>query len=121
MKLINELYDIIGKDGGDGQLTYQVKFRPDCFIYQSHFPGNPITPGVCLIQIATEILESEYHHTYDLRLVKIIKFKKIVKPDEELSFVFTDMTDDNDLFKVNVCVENEEAQFAKMSLQFKVL
>ena len=32
MKLINELYDIIGKDGGDGQLTYQVKFRPDCFI-----------------------------------------------------------------------------------------
>jgi hypothetical protein len=31
------------------------------------------------------------------------------------------MTDDNDLFKVNVCVENEEAQFAKMSLQFKVL
>ena len=107
MKLINELYDIIGKDGGDGQLTYQVKFRPDCFIYQSHFPGNPITPGVCLIQIATEILESEYHHTYDLRLVKSIKFKN--------------MTDDNDLFKVNVCVENEEAQFAKMSLQFKVL
>lgn len=121
MKLINELYEIIGKNSGDGPLTYKVRFRPDCLIYQSHFPGNPITPGVCLIQISSEILESEYHHTYDLSLVKNIKFKKIVKPDETLSFVFTDMTDDQDLFKVNVSVENEEAQFAKMSLQFKVL
>lgn len=120
MKLLNNLYEIIGKDASEGAFTYEVKFNPDCFIYQSHFPGNPITPGVCLIQITSEMLELEYHHTYELSLLKSIKFKKVVKPDETLSFVFTDMVQDNDLFKVNVSVENEEAQFAKMSLLFKI-
>ena len=121
MKLINELCEIVGKNSGDGQLTYQVRFSPDCFIYQSHFPGNPITPGVCLIQISSEILESEYHHTYELSLLKNIKFKKIVRPGETVSFVVTDMAYVDDLFKVNVSVENEEAQYTKMSLLFKVL
>ena len=120
MKLLNALYEIIGKTSNDGIFTCQVKFNPDCFIYQSHFPGNPITPGVCLVQMALEILASEYHHTYDLRLLKSIKFKKIVKPDEVLSFVFTDMAHDDDLFKVNVSVENEEAQYAKMALCLEV-
>lgn len=119
MKLLNELYDIIGKNSGDGVLTYQVKFNPDCLIYQSHFPGNPITPGVCLIQMASEILELEYHHTYDLSLLKSIKFKKTVRPGEVMSFIFTDMAQDDDLFKVNVSVENEEAQYAKMALSFR--
>lgn len=121
MKLLNELFEIIGKDSVDGALTYQVKFNPDCLIYQSHFPGNPITPGVCLIQMASEILELEYHHTYDLSLLKSIKFKKIVRPGEVMSFIFTDMAQDDDLFKVNVSVENEEAQYTKMSLLFKVV
>ena len=66
MRLLNNLYKVLCADSKDGRLTFKVKLDPDCFIYQTHFPGNPITPGVCLIQITSELLELEYHNIYDL-------------------------------------------------------
>jgi 3-hydroxyacyl-[acyl-carrier-protein] dehydratase len=31
-------------------ITASYRFREDAFFYQGHFPGNPITPGVILIE-----------------------------------------------------------------------
>ena len=34
-----------------------VRLLPESPVYQGHFPGYPITPGVCLVQIALELIE----------------------------------------------------------------
>ncbi len=31
------------------------RFREDAFFYRGHFPGNPITPGVILIETMAQI------------------------------------------------------------------
>lgn len=31
------------------------RYRPDAFFYQGHFPGNPITPGVILLETMAQI------------------------------------------------------------------
>jgi 3-hydroxyacyl-[acyl-carrier-protein] dehydratase len=46
------LYEIITVDA-DGAT---VRLLPDSPIYQGHFPGYPITPGVCLVEIAVELM-----------------------------------------------------------------
>lgn len=34
----------------DDHIVASYRFRPDEFFYRGHFPGNPITPGVILIE-----------------------------------------------------------------------
>ena len=60
-----------------------VRLLPESPVYQGHFPGYPITPGVCLVEIALELMGK-------VRLVgaKNIKFTSPIIPTEwtELRF-----------------------------------
>ena len=61
-----------------------VRLLPESPVYQGHFPGYPITPGVCLVEIALELIAAM------VRLVgaKNIKFTSPIIPTEgtELRF-----------------------------------
>ncbi|MBO5250459.1 MAG: beta-hydroxyacyl-ACP dehydratase [Bacteroidaceae bacterium] len=41
----------------DGATLFQISLRPDCQVYQGHFPGEPVSPGVCNIQMVKECAE----------------------------------------------------------------
>ena len=51
MILQNELYTIV--ETGDN--VARIRLLPECAIYQGHFPGNPVTPGVCQVGIVEEL------------------------------------------------------------------
>ena len=46
------LYEIVQAD----DLGATVRLLPESAVYAGHFPGYPITPGVCLVQIALELI-----------------------------------------------------------------
>lgn len=35
---------------------FTIKLNPDHPVYKGHFPGNPVTPGVCQIAIIQELV-----------------------------------------------------------------
>ena len=90
------LYETIAVDA-DGAT---VRLLPESPVYQGHFPGYPITPGVCLVEIALELIaamadqvghdERKVGHDEKVRLVgaKNIKFTSPIIPTEgtELRF-----------------------------------
>ena len=84
------LYELVQAD----DLGATVRLLPDSAVYAGHFPGYPITPGVCLVQIALELIEEMAgqagHDDKKGRLVaaKNIKFTSPVFPAEgsELRF-----------------------------------
>ena len=118
MKLINDFFEVIALTPSEGELRWKVKFNPEHFIYKAHFPGNPVTPGVCLVQMAAEILGEQYHKQFMLSQLKNIKFKKIVEPGDEPTFVFTKLVFDETQLSVQVSIEDEETQYVKMSLLY---
>ena len=71
-----------------------VRLLPESPVYQGHFPGYPITPGVCLVEIALELIaamtDQVGHDEREVRLVgaKNIKFTSPIIPTEgtELRF-----------------------------------
>ena len=59
MILLNDFFQIVesGVDPKSGQLIFKVRLNASHVIYKAHFPGMPITPGVCIIQMVTECLQ----------------------------------------------------------------
>lgn len=121
MKLIDNFFHILDAHATDDSYVCKVKLNAAHPIYRVHFPENPITPGVCLLQIATELLEQKYGKKLLLSKAKSIKFKKIIGPDEEPTFIFTKIVLADQLLSVNINVEDDETQSAIMSLQYTVL
>ena len=107
MRLINDLFEVVSTKQGEDNYQCQVKF--------------PVTPGVCLMQIGEEILEEKYGKQLQLNVVKTIRFKKIVGPNDTPVYTFTKEVLDQDVLTVDITVSDEADEAVKMSLQYKVL
>ena len=118
MKLINDFFEIVSKESAEDTLRCKVRLNPEHYIYKAHFPGNPVTPGVCLVQMAAEILGEHYQKHFLLSQLKNIKFKKIVQPEDQPTFVFTKLVFDDHQLSAQVSIEDDETQYVKMSLQY---
>ena len=54
MYLRDNYYRIKNIQRDDRDCIVAVKILPDCNIFNGHFPGNPICPGACSIEIIRE-------------------------------------------------------------------
>ena len=70
------LYELVQAD----DLGATVRLLPESAVYRGHFPGYPITPGVCIVQIALELVGQAGHS--GLVAAKNIKFTSPVFPEE---------------------------------------
>ena len=41
----------------ENNFKVQIELNPNHQVFEGHFPNNPITPGVCMMQIIKEITE----------------------------------------------------------------
>ncbi len=122
MTLRNNLYRILSTDPGTG--SFRIRLMPDHRIYKAHFPGKPITPGVCIIQIASELLGILMPGTRSLSTVANAKFLSIINPleTEEITFTFKKISEeDNGTLKVSAIVSDKDTVFTKLSLKYKKL
>jgi len=66
----------------DALLKTNIALNPAHDIFKGHFPGNPVVPGVCMMQMIKEVLED--HLDKKLQLVKAdnIKFLSFINPNQ---------------------------------------
>jgi len=99
MELKNNLYTIKRKQvvmASDGGVVcknfisgfYELELNPSCFIYQAHFPDEPITPGVCIMKMGKEVLENALEKPLQVASVKNIKFLSVISPREVNSITY---------------------------------
>lgn len=55
MQLRDHLYHITAREQQDDKAIYHIALQADHVIYKAHFPGQPITPGVVILQMAAEL------------------------------------------------------------------
>ncbi len=120
MKLRDNLYHIISSHLLEDKMEYVLGLNPSHFVYQAHFPGNPVTPGVYIIQIVKEL--SMEHLQCDLLLRKIskVRFLHVVHPVEnnQINLTLTVSPDENG-YKAVATVYNQERTFTQLSLIFE--
>lgn len=54
MLLRGRYYKIDGWNTEEGETTFRITLLPDCDVYRGHFPGKPVCPGVCNVQVVKE-------------------------------------------------------------------
>ena len=86
MKLLNSLYSIVSESVTESGRDYNIVLDAEHFIYKAHFPGEPITPGVCIMQIAVELLSLHCGKPLAIDTVKNIKFLDFFSGLEILKF-----------------------------------
>ena len=55
--LIENYYKINNFFAEGGKAVFQISLLADCNVYKGHFPGEPVSPGVCNIQMIKECAE----------------------------------------------------------------
>lgn len=118
MRLKDSLYKVTDSRLTEGGAEYDIRLNPEHFIYAAHFPGEPITPGVCIMQTGVELLSNFVGAELELRSVKSIKFLKIISPDDvtELTWHIGKVQDGGGEVKAQFIVTSGEDVYAKLSL-----
>ncbi|MEL7160095.1 MAG: hypothetical protein AAFN92_05000 [Bacteroidota bacterium] len=60
MHFTNSLFSILGQQVSPAGGKFSLRLRADHPIYRGHFPDNPITPGVCSLEIIREIVAMHF-------------------------------------------------------------
>ncbi|MDR1673592.1 MAG: hypothetical protein LBS09_09075 [Bacteroidales bacterium] len=123
MKLLDDFYKIEDQSGDESAFNYSVVFNKDHFIYRAHFPGNPVTPGVCIIQMCRELME---HHTgtqLSISKMSVAKFLSVINPAENnaVQASFSKISHTEEGYKFSVLVHDADKQFAKIAMETLIL
>lgn len=119
--LNNDLYHIVNVENEDGNTIFTIGLNADSRIYAAHFPGNPITPGVCLIQTGLELTEQMVRKSLEVAEVKNVKFTNILSPSKhnEVEYVFKLVEAYEEGWKVRVDVREGNTVFTSISMTCK--
>jgi len=117
MILKDNFYTIQTQTISDGKAEFRVKLNVGNFVYQAHFPNNPITPGVCLIQMAVELFGFLKDESFNIKTLKNVKFTAPINPLEfpEVGFVL-EFAEKESFWQLKVLIKEKETIFAKMSV-----
>jgi 3-hydroxyacyl-[acyl-carrier-protein] dehydratase len=82
-KFLNDLYVIkeIREDTGGNRFIVQIELNASHAIFDGHFPGNPVLPGACTVQIIKELLEHQLKRNLLLRKAGTIKYLSFINPE----------------------------------------
>ena len=122
MRLKDDFYNIVSLETFDNGLKCKVCLNPRHQIYQAHFPGTPITPGVCLLQMVTEILKLHLGQDLELKSAIDIRFRQTVTPDIQPFLIIKGLSSqDNEHMNISVSIEDNDIQLARMTLVYRIL
>lgn len=77
---MKEYYSIISRtlDGLTG--LFKVRMNPDCEVYQGHFPGIPVSPGVCNIRMMLDCAGQIVQSPIRVRKINRCRFTTLLSP-----------------------------------------
>ena len=105
-----------------GKLTGTIQFNTTHSIFEGHFPGQPVVPGVCMMQMVKEILREELGISARLEAADHVKFLTVIDPKEtgsvHLELSYSDI--ENGKVKVSATLLNSDTIYFKMRGTFFV-
>jgi 3-hydroxyacyl-[acyl-carrier-protein] dehydratase len=78
--LKDSLFKITLSDHQEGIINATLDLNENNEIFIGHFPGEPVLPGACMLQMVKEVLESTLSMSLRLKKADQIKFLGLIDP-----------------------------------------
>ena len=122
--VLKNFYKVLSEEKTtDSKYSITILVNEKHEIFKGHFPGNPIMPGVCMIQIIKELTEKITESTLMIQTLANVKFMALINPENNpelrLELDIT-MTEDH-LVKVKNTTYFNETVALKLSNVYKKL
>ncbi|MCG2610953.1 3-hydroxyacyl-ACP dehydratase [Flavobacterium sp. SM15] len=80
--LLKDFYQVEQLEKTDeGKFKATVVLNKQHAIFKGHFPGNPVTPGVCMMQIIKELTQEILGSSLIMTQSSNVKFMALINPD----------------------------------------
>ena len=123
MRLNGDFFRIESRMEGlpEGQSGFNIMLNPDHLIYKAHFPGQPVTPGVCILQMIQEILSEQEGMPLFISKIKNVKFINLISPlnDSRISVLFSSVSEEDGGIRAQGVIARRE-NIADVFLKFSV-
>jgi 3-hydroxyacyl-[acyl-carrier-protein] dehydratase len=80
--LLNDFFSIAALTHANGTIDAQIKIDRGHPIFEGHFPGQPVVPGVCMLQMVREVMEVALKATLFVAEADNVKFLTVINPDQ---------------------------------------
>jgi 3-hydroxyacyl-[acyl-carrier-protein] dehydratase len=78
--LLNNLYTIESISESANQIEATIRLLADHAIFSGHFPGQPVMPGVCMMEMVAEVMGICQKSSFRISGGPLIKFLKMIDP-----------------------------------------
>ena len=120
--LIEGLYTTDHFSFEDNTVNASITLNNDHDIFKGHFPGNPILPGVCSIQIIKELTEKALDRSLFLSVSSNVKFLETVNPDVNPKLVLSiAISEVEEVIKLKAIISYNDTIALNLRAQFKNL
>ena len=120
MYFLDDLFIIKSTEDTENGFSARLCCNSEHPVYLAHFPGNPITPGACLLQTAGKLMQQKTGRPLYLKSSKNIKYLHLLVPEKgkEVCFHFSNFTEIENGCKAQLVVADDKVVDSKMSLIF---
>ena len=80
--LLKDFYTVkVLENTTDSKYKVLITINEKHEVFQGHFPGNPIMPGVCMMQIIKELTEKITNSSLFMESLSNVKFMALINPE----------------------------------------
>ncbi|MCD9574663.1 3-hydroxyacyl-ACP dehydratase [Flavobacterium soyae] len=122
--VLKDFYKVLSEEKtGDAKYNIRILVNANHEVFKGHFPENPIMPGVCMIQIIKELVESITKSSLIIQTLSNVKFMALINPETnpELRLELDITTTEDDLVKVKNTTYFNDTAALKLSNVYKKL
>lgn len=120
--VLKDFYTVLSEEKtGDSKYNITILINEKHEVFNGHFPGNPIMPGVCMIQIIKELTAAITKSTLIIQTLSNVKFMALINPEvtPELRLELDITTTEDDLVKVKNTTYFNDTVALKLSNVYK--
>jgi 3-hydroxyacyl-[acyl-carrier-protein] dehydratase len=113
-------YKIVSKEIIADSIQVTIELNPEHEIFKGHFPGMPVVPGACMVQILKEITEGELNQKLRLEKADNIKFLAVINPRIVRTIIYNISIKFNNSIEVSAELSNNVISYFKFKGNFKL-
>jgi len=114
--LIPHFYSVKEFNFTDNQLKAIIELNPEHDVFKGHFPNNPVTPGVCMLQILKELTEQATNTNLFIKECSNVKFMALINPEVNAVLTITiDINQVEENFKIKASASFDETVALKVN------